>query len=522
MDITSPGNLWKDYDALALPLNETALSEKTENGITVKEFYFDGYTTVDGRVRAFLRIFEHPEPKGVLLYLGDDNATGEKFIEELYALGYTIAAPDYLGKSDDARFTLYPRSLAHCNLRGVKRFSIPDDGLSNWYIWTCLSRRTLALVKQLYPEKKLFALGVGLGGCTVYKLAAFDDGLSACATMLNILPKVEGNGNALINYRASLDNSAYAPVSKVPILIAIASNDGDGSFDSMAELAKNTASLKHYRVVERAFSGGIVTAFTDLDKFFTTQSNADAYLPRPTISASNSEGNLYFNININSAENYDGKMRLELYVSFCIDDPTFRNWMCIPTISLGENKFMAHINVCQENKVIHTFSNIVFPDNTVQSSELLTVMPKSMGIKSKMGVNHRKIYDGSMGCDGWSARDGGAVRLVMGPYDIEGVTSTTNSLITFKPGDPLFQVSADTLLQIMVSGKPQTISIVARNKTESYTCRIELKNENDWCTFSFSHMNFKSATGTLTDWSEVLLLEFCSDEQFILGSVLWV
>ena len=46
MDITSPINLWKNYDVLALPLNKSALSQKTENDYTVKEFYFDGYTTV--------------------------------------------------------------------------------------------------------------------------------------------------------------------------------------------------------------------------------------------------------------------------------------------------------------------------------------------------------------------------------------------------------------------------------------------------------------------------------------------
>ena len=36
MDITSPINLWKDYDVSALPLNVSELSPKTENDITVK------------------------------------------------------------------------------------------------------------------------------------------------------------------------------------------------------------------------------------------------------------------------------------------------------------------------------------------------------------------------------------------------------------------------------------------------------------------------------------------------------
>ena len=73
----------------------------------------------------------------------------------------------------------------------------------------------------------IFALGVGLGGSTVYKLSAFDDGPAACATLLNIIPNVIGEGNAIINYRASIDNYAYAKISKIPMFMAIATNDAE-------------------------------------------------------------------------------------------------------------------------------------------------------------------------------------------------------------------------------------------------------------------------------------------------------
>ena len=74
VDITSPINLWKNYDVLALPLNKSALSQKTENGFTVKEYYFDGYTTVDGRTRTYIKIYERQDAKGVVLYLADKTA----------------------------------------------------------------------------------------------------------------------------------------------------------------------------------------------------------------------------------------------------------------------------------------------------------------------------------------------------------------------------------------------------------------------------------------------------------------
>ncbi|MDE6293881.1 MAG: hypothetical protein K2L88_04590, partial [Clostridiales bacterium] len=209
VDINSPITLWKDYDVLALPLNKTALSAKSELGATVKEYYFDGYTTVDGRVRTYIKIYEAAEAKGAVLYLADKSGVAnDELVTKMLDFGYSVAVLDYLGKSDRARFTLYPKSLANCNLDGVDEFPILDDTTSNWYIWTCISRRAIKLLQELYGELPVYALGVGLGGTTVYKLAAFNDGLKACATLLNIIPNVVGEGNSLINYRASLDNTA--------------------------------------------------------------------------------------------------------------------------------------------------------------------------------------------------------------------------------------------------------------------------------------------------------------------------
>ena len=82
MAITSPNNLWRDYDVGALPLNESALSDKTENGIRVREFYFDGFATVDGRVRAYIKLYENADANGVILYLGDGQ-NDEKAIFEI-------------------------------------------------------------------------------------------------------------------------------------------------------------------------------------------------------------------------------------------------------------------------------------------------------------------------------------------------------------------------------------------------------------------------------------------------------
>lgn len=523
MDITSPSSLWKDYDVSALPFNEYFLSAKTDNDLTVKELYFDGHTTVDGKARAFLRIYERPDAKGIVLFLPDDgDETNRIAIHKLTENGYTVAELDYLGRSDSQmRYTLYPNSLEICNSRNTQTFVMSDDTqYSRWYMWTCLARRASKLLQKLY-DKNLYALGIGLGGCTVYKLAAFDDGIKACATLLNIDPVVTGSGNALINYHASLDNFSYATLCKVPLMMGVSSNDENGSLDNMSDLAEQTSSLKCFRIVERAFSCGINSIYGEVSEFFDKYNECSLM---PEITASNSEGSLYLNITVGADGNDQAKpdYKFTLYVAFCIDDARHRNWMNIPAISLGNDVYIAKINVCQAEKPIYAFVNVTCADGRIFSSAVANILPKSLGIKSKPGVSHRKIYDSSMGLDGWIARNGYGVYLKKGPYDIEGITSDNSSLITFKLGDPLFKVPADTLLQIMVCGKPQTLTVTVRDADNDYSCQVEIKNTEDWFKFSLSHHNFKGQNGPLSDWSRILMLEFSSDENFTVGSVLWV
>lgn len=527
MDITSPGSLWKDYDASTLPLNAYALSQKIIDGMTVKEYYFDGYITVDGRVRAFIRVHEKADAKGVVLFMGDSDGKFDGVaISEMYRLGYTVAALDYMGVSQtEPHYTFYPDSLQNCNQRGAKTFGVDAEANhSPWYIWACVARRATKFLLDMYPNKKVFAMGIGLGGSTVYKLTTFDDGLNACATLLNIIPKITGEGNQLINYHASLDNYSYSSLSKVPLFVTVASNDEDGSLDDMSDLAKDCSSLEHFRIIERAFENGIPVAFPYIDSFFQKGSYDPSKRVRPKITASNSEGKLYFNITDarDESEKDDENYKLNLFVSFCVKDPPYRNWMNIQAISLGRNNYISQINVCDNRSTIYAFANFTDSSGDTQSSALFSIVPKSIGIVEKEGVIHHKIYEGSMGADGWTSRRGGKTTVIPGPYGIDGITNDKHTLTTFKPGDPLFRVPADTILQIMACGKRQTLTVKMSDGENDYSSTVNLNDEEDWTRFTFAHSNFKNFNSTLPDWSKIVMLEIDGTDDFLIGSVLWI
>ena len=524
LEITGISSLWKDYEVTALPLNPNALSEKQIDGKEVREYYFDGYTTIDGKVRTYIKIYENRASDNIVLFLPDTDGCEEPALK-LYEKGFSVAVLDYAGlNKDNSRYTIYPKSLEGCNCRGAVEFVAPDDTLnSSWFAWACMARRAISLIKEKYPEKNIFAWGIGLGGSTVYKLCAFEDGLKAAVTSLNVLPKVSGTGNPLINYRAALDNYAYAAATKIPMMMCIASNDEDKSLDDMSELASVTASLKNLRIIERSFKSAIKTTYDQVSAFFKESAKSKPTALKPQIKATNSENSLYFNIKLNEAERAaanDGTV--ELFTAYCTEDSRYRNWTSTQLISLGEGEYMARVNVLQETKPIYAFVNVTDKKGCVTSSTVLTVIPKTLNISPAPMLKQKLIYDGNIGKDVWTSSDSSNVYAKKGPYDIQGVTSDTNNLISFKLGDLLYTANNDSLLQIIACGEPQTVSIEISDGKDIYKSKMTIANSTDWHKFTLANSDFKGALGQLSNFSKSVFIKFTAEKEFIISSMLWV
>lgn len=515
LEITGTNSLWKDYDVDALPFNATTLSGKTdENGAVIRELYFNGFATVDGMVRAFLRIYEAQDAKGIILYLPDGGIDPE--IKYFTDNGYTVAALDYRGASE-GKYTIYPMSLSKCNAYGKNVFEADGDALSScWFIWTCIARRAVRYLGDF--GLPIFALGKGIGGSTVYKLCAFDDGLKAAATLLNILPDVRGTSAQLINYRAALDNNAYAPITAIPLFMAVSSNAEDGSLDEMSELVRDTASVKTFRIIARAFDDGIVKAFPQTARFFDGYLAGEPKYPKTEIKAVNSDNKLYFEIKTDADQE---KTTVKLFAAFCIKDASCRNWTQIKLMRLAGGEYMAHVDVLQDDKPVYAFVNTEDEFGNIDSSVLHTVIPKNLGIPQQSAVKRRLIYDGSMGTDVWATPKGGTVTVKKGAFDIDGVSSDSNHLVTFKPGDLLYRADGDVMLQLLICGNRQKLNVGIFDGKEKFYAQVELPGANEYHKFTLALSDFKGQ-GMPDDFSSIIMLELFSDEEFIVSSVLWV
>lgn len=184
---------------------------------------------------------------------------------------------------------------------------------------------------------------------------------------------------------------------------------------------------------------------------------------------------------------------------------------------------MARADVLQNDKPAYAFVNVKCDDGSVSSSNLLCVVPKMLGIPAVPRTPHRLIYDGSMGLDVWTSTDGGNVEVKAGPYGIDGVYSDSLSLATFKPGDMMYHGAKDSLLQLSISGKPQSFIVSVSDGKDKYDCYLELPSTSEWHKFTLSSSDFKSVkSGPLNNWATVIMLEISSKDELIVGSALWV
>ncbi len=158
------------------------------------------------------------------------------------------------------------------------------------------------------------------------------------------------------------------------------------------------------------------------------------------------------------------------------------------------------------------------------------MIPSALNVSAAALTFKRLIYDSSMALSDWLVLynpGGKSVDLSMekGPFDLEGITSPSHVLSTFRLADPQYRGKSDSVLQVTVySPKAQTVlfHITASEKPVKYSCKKELTPESAWTKLTFSPNDFKSATGSLSEWNDVLTFDIASKDTVLVSSVLWV
>lgn len=539
MEVITPLTLWKEYDPSILPLNASIISQTVKDGITIKQVYFNGSAAIDGFVRVYAKLYvpQTAAPSVILLMDEVDIYIDDARIDKYLKKGYAVFVVDYAGERDDkARFTIYPPSLQFA------KYWQNDDCLSQipqspkqscWYEWTVLALRSITYLEneELVNANSIAMVGYGAGGAQVWKVCALDERVKAGVVVYNsgYAEPNDKTNNDYLTYKACILNQSYAPYIKAPILEQITSNEVSGSLDRMSDVFSNITNPECLISISERTNRSFGSKQKDNIKYFLfSKLKGDAALPKtPQLSARGSDHQLYYEIKADISFEIED---VELFVAQAMPFGAYRNWSSHKLEKISENEYLCKVDCYTIKEPIYAFTNIKYKNNMSISSPLLTKIPAMMGVDASAINSSRLIYDSDMLLDTWLVLNNtsaeNTLKMSGGPFDIQGISSSTNSLSTFKVGDKQYRGSRDNVLQLIVySPQSQSVTLSVTENNANYTeyfYTFKASPSDNWAKLSLSASDFKSADGTLSGWENVVKFNVKSESAVLINSMLWV
>lgn len=528
--ILTPQQLWKDYDRKSVPLNPSVAIEGGSEAGRFRYGYFNGEKTPDGVARIFYKLYEPKTPaatKAAVIVFDDPEKTVDAFDPAEYLLrGFSVLVVDYTGETDyKPRYTLYPKSLSYANFFKTLSAPAPQDAPATescWYVYAAGALRSITFLESLgYTD--LFMLGIGCGGDQVWKVCYLENTVRAGAVVFSGANAAEQN----LSYKAALGASAYANFLKAPVFIQITSNEQNNSMDMMNELYEKSAERGSLlSVSERANRVIDPDRADNAAKWFYAKLTKEPLPAPPVLSAKGSQNQLYYEIRVSDASEV---AETTLFVAHAQKNSAFRNWRRQELQRISEDEFLAKSPVLLPGEPVYAFVNVRYKSGFCLSSAVERVIPQTLNIQGEALTFKRLLYDSSMGFSDWLILNnpgGKSMKLSMekGPFGLEGVTSPSNVLTTFRLADPQYKGKADSVLQLTVysPSAQEVFFYVTSDKLARYLCKKELAPIDAWTKLTFSQSDFKSAGGPLGSWQDVLTFEIESADTVLVSSLLWV
>jgi len=541
--ILTPQQLWKDYDRKAVPLGVATVRTGEDAGSFFRTLYFNGERAADGVTRIYAKLYE---PKcrfgnAAVIVFDDIRNTVDGFDPALYLNnGFAVLVVDYAGaKAEKERFTIYPKSLAYVNY--FLNLSLIEDALtppkeSCWYVFATMALRAVTFLEETGYED-LFILGVGHGGAQVWKTCYFENTVRAGAAVFSGGPRKPSRvltpeeEKTFLTYRAAIDSSAYANFIKSPIFMQITSNEQNSSLDRMNELYDAAAENTFLSISERANRQIDGSRTDNIVQWFSAVLRGERLPAPPALKAKGSENKLYYDIKVSKPAEL---AEISLFVAHMQKNSAFRNWRVETVQAVSEDEYLAKVDVLSADEPVFAFANVRYKTGLCLSSRMERTIPSALSVAPAPLIMKRLIYDSGMGLSDWLVLTNPgadmklepALSMQKGPFNLEGVVSSSNMLTTFRLADPQYKGRPGASLQFTVfSPGNQKISFNIRTSEESlskYVCQKELAGEPVWTKLSLSPRDFRGAGGALSDWQNVLTLEIESAETMLVNSLLWV
>ena len=531
--------LWKDYDRTMLPLRKSLISSTEKDGTKISYYYYNGEAAFDGVTRVFCKLVEPLEKATAAVLVMDDYDRGVDLFDyfEFVRRGFAVLIVDYAGNNPSfSRFTIYPKSLHLGNAyEHLGKINAVEGSvkLSSRYIWATCAMRGITLLEELGYDKVMM-LGVGDGGNQVYKAALFENNLVCAAvkysgTLENLPDDLSADELA---FKTALSNISYSKYIKCPLLLQITSNEQNSGFDEMNEFFDSLEGDDKLLAVSPRCNKMIEPKQKNVIPIFFSSVLESSQLPKtPTISMRASEKSLYVEVSTDSSLPVSS---VTLLVAYSQKISAYRNWHNQKLQKISENEYLSKVPVYSATEPVYAFVNVSYENGLTVSSPTETVIPKSIGVEAVPAPAIRRLYDNEMGVSDWiimpsdkttQSFEDETLSMEDGPFEISGVTCSTNKIATLTLADSRFQGNFNSVLQlIMFSPENQTITFAATSSLgfTKYYCTRNISPSDNWSKFSLSPQDFRSGDGTLQSFSNILTFEIHGESKFLVNSLLWV
>jgi dienelactone hydrolase len=544
-----PGLLWSEYDPDAGDFREEVVSEKTVDGIRMRESYISAYVLGE-EIRVYCKysikegVTQAPGLLDVHGWMGAANPGRDMVLD-----GWAVMAHDYCGKTAGRpQYTRYPDRFRHGNMDRSVGFRV-DGALENGqqitdprqcsdYLWYALERRALSYLERQkeVDRSRLGARGYSYGGTMMWNLGT-DPRVKAVVPHFGIgwnvyyrehqvwmyenppvpVPEPTSGERIFLDWMAP---EAHVPGIRAATLFLSGSNDHHGGHERGLESFKR-------------FQPGVPWAFAiqarghhDTDKI---QQNCKMWLdkhvrgrdvfwpPQPRAALRlDSEG--VPELEVVPAEAGAVK-KLEMFYATKTACSYIRSWRDVEPRRAGE-KWWGKLPVLNVDDYVFAFANVTYDTGLVLSTGFEAAIPSRLGLAKETDQRSETLGPASL----WT----NMVELE-GPHGIRGLRPTHNGRgsRTDQFGDQRWQAPPGSeLLVKFYCTEPQTLLVALGDRTQA---EVEIPASDEWQEMLWAASMFRAVGGSrsLADWSQAGSMELKSKPgsdltKILIGELRWV
>ncbi|MBI5822173.1 MAG: prolyl oligopeptidase family serine peptidase [Verrucomicrobia bacterium] len=521
--LSTPPELWKDFDPDKGDFKEEVVKEETKGGVYYRDSYISAYVLGE-EIRVFCKYAIKAGAKSAPGLLNVHGWMGMAGIDQSYVNdGWAVMAFDYCGQKDNRpHFTKYPAALdygrmesktIHAKLLNGK--DITDPKQTSHYLWFAIQRRVLSylLTQKEVDKTRIGAKGYSYGGTLMWNIG-MDPRVKAIVAFFGIGWITYYRDHAIWMYNVPYQNppmtpgerlyldtvecQAHAPCITAATLWLTGSNDHHSGHERSEQTFKMFKPGVPWSFAIQARGHHNTEKLGDdcklwLEKYVLGKDIAWPDRPKSKL-VLGQDGVPELRVTPASPERIT---EVQVYEAQKTPNNIARSWRDVQAVHEG-NAWIAKLPVLNVDDYVFSYANIRYSNNIVISSDFEAAIPSKLG---KAVATDKRSDTISAGVGAWTdAAPAEGVGGVRGFRPLNNAQGTKNDQL----GDPPWKAPHKAAFSFrFYCTEPQKLTLIAEG---SYEMELNITASDNWQSMvvpanKLIHKN--KLKRPLPDWSKV-------------------